>query len=61
MAYFNSTPPLWPFPPFLYRRMPPMMKLLLCFELPRFRYREPGHSHSGGPADTFTSGVATMG
>ena len=30
--YFDSTPPLWPFPPFVYRRMPLLLKRLLCFE-----------------------------
>ena len=36
--YFDSTPPLWPFPPSLYRRMPTVLKRLLCFELKMYAY-----------------------
>ena len=42
--YFSSTPPLWLFPTSLYRRMPLMLKRLLCFELPMYKYKVP----SGG-------------
>mmetsp|Transcript_2663 Transcript_2663/g.5188 ORF Transcript_2663/g.5188 Transcript_2663/m.5188 type:complete len:170 (-) Transcript_2663:215-724(-) len=42
--YFASTPPLWPFPPCAYARMPLLLKRLLCFELPSYVY--PGDEES---------------
>jgi len=36
--YFDSTPPLWPFPPCAYARIPLLLKRLLCFELPAYAY-----------------------
>ena len=41
--YFDSTPPLWPFPPAVYARMPLVLKRLLCFECPQ---HAKGESHS---------------
>jgi steroid 5-alpha reductase family enzyme len=37
-TYFESTPPLWLCPPLLYRRLPKIVKLVICFELPIYRY-----------------------
>lgn len=37
-TYFNTTPPLWIFPPFLYQKLPNFIKLFLCFELPMYKY-----------------------
>jgi steroid 5-alpha reductase family enzyme len=48
--YFDSTPPLWPFPPFVYRRMPLLLKRLLCFELPSYAYRGDEESATIGDA-----------
>lgn len=36
--YFESTPPLWLFPPQLYKPLPLCLKRLLCFELPMYKY-----------------------
>mmetsp|Transcript_11629 Transcript_11629/g.26879 ORF Transcript_11629/g.26879 Transcript_11629/m.26879 type:complete len:313 (-) Transcript_11629:243-1181(-) len=38
-AYFDSTPPLWLFPPSLYRRFPLCLKRVLCFDLPMYEYK----------------------
>lgn len=40
--YFETTPPLWIFPPSLYRKLPQTLKLLLCFEFPSYQY-QPGN------------------
>jgi hypothetical protein len=53
--YFEETPPLFPFPPPLYRRMPQVVKRLLCFELERYRYvveqEDPGSYSAPAPVD----------
>ena len=36
--YFHSTPPLWPFPPALYKSFSGSAKLYLCFEFPGYAY-----------------------
>lgn len=62
-AYFESTPPLWPFVPALYRRMPIALKRLLCFECAaaaaaRPRARAPSgrlHRHSATRARMLTA------
>jgi steroid 5-alpha reductase family enzyme len=41
-AYFEATPPLWLFPPSIYKRLPLCVKRLLCFELPMYRYEPRG-------------------
>lgn len=38
--YFASTPPLFLCPPQIYRRMPRLLKRVLCFELPSYEYRK---------------------
>jgi len=37
-AYFESTPPLWLFPPALYKPLPMCVKRVLCFELAMYKY-----------------------
>ena len=52
-AYFESTPPLWVFPPALYKPLPLPLKRVLCLELPSYAYPGPGQSdlaESLGPA-----------
>lgn len=56
-AYFESTPPLWLFPPSLYRRMPLLLKRVLCIELPSYRYPSPD---SGELADSLGSGQQAL-
>jgi len=40
LEYFNSVPPLIPFPPVCYSRFPSWAKRIFCFEHPSYRYNE---------------------
>ena len=55
--YFKSTPPLVLFPPALYRRMPLILKRVLCFELDRYAYVESSMNDCEAPEPAETAHI----